>query len=150
MTVPASIHLGPEQILDRFEHVAIEKTGSVSSLHLMRSPLSLAATLSKRIFDIVLALFGLILLTPVFAAVALLIKLESNGPAFFLQRRYGFNQEMFRIVKFRTMTTTDDGDVVEQVKKDDARVTRVGRFLRRWNIDELPQLLNVLKGDMSL
>lgn len=150
MTVPASIHLGPEQILDRFEHVAIEKTGSVASLHLLRPPLSLAATLAKRLFDIVLAAVGLVLLSPLFALVALMIKLESRGPALFLQRRYGFNQEMFRIVKFRTMTTTDDGDVVEQVTKDDERVTRVGRFLRRWNIDELPQLLNVLRGNMSL
>jgi Undecaprenyl-phosphate glucose phosphotransferase len=150
MTVPASIHLGPEQILDRFEHVAIEKTGSVSSLHLLRPPLSMVATLTKRVFDIVLAGVGLVLLSPIFAIVALLIRLETRGPVFFLQRRYGFNQQMFRIVKFRTMTTADDGDVVEQVIKDDHRVTRVGRFLRRWNIDELPQLVNVLRGDMSL
>ena len=150
MTVPASIHLGPEQILDRFEHVAIEKTGSVASLHLLRPPLSLIATLTKRLFDIILAAFGLLLLSPLFAVVALLIKLESRGPVYFLQRRYGFNQEMFRIVKFRTMTTTDDGDVIQQAKQDDERITRVGRFLRRWNIDELPQLLNVLRGDMSL
>jgi lipopolysaccharide/colanic/teichoic acid biosynthesis glycosyltransferase len=69
---------------------------------------------------------------------------------FFRQRRYGFNQQPFRIIKFRTMTTLDDGDVVPQATNDDRRVTRVGRFLRRWNIDELPQLVNVLKGDMSL
>ncbi|HWP25674.1 MAG TPA: exopolysaccharide biosynthesis polyprenyl glycosylphosphotransferase [Xanthobacteraceae bacterium] len=150
MTVPASIHLGPEQILDRFDQVTIEKVGSVASLHLLRPPLSLAATLSKRTFDVVAATIGLIVLTPLFVIVAILIKLESKGPVFFLQRRYGFNQEMFRIVKFRTMTTTDDGDVVEQVTKDDQRVTRVGRFLRRWNIDELPQLFNVLRGEMSL
>jgi Undecaprenyl-phosphate glucose phosphotransferase len=150
MTVPASIHLGPEHILDRFEHVAIEKIGSVASLHLLRPPLSPAATITKRLFDIVLSALGLIVLSPLFAVVAILIKLDSPGPVFFLQRRHGFNQHMFRIVKFRTMTTTDDGEVVEQVTKDDERVTRIGRFLRRWNIDELPQLLNVLRGDMSL
>jgi Undecaprenyl-phosphate glucose phosphotransferase len=150
MTVPASIHLGPEQILDRFDQVTIEKVGSVASLHLLRPPLSLTATLSKRTFDIAVASIALILLMPLFIVVAILIKLESKGPVFFLQRRYGFNQEMFRIVKFRTMTTTDDGDVIMQATKDDQRVTRVGRFLRRWNIDELPQLFNVLRGEMSL
>ncbi|MEB3029880.1 sugar transferase, partial [Parvimonas micra] len=68
----------------------------------------------------------------------------------FRQRRYGFNQEAFRIFKFRTMTTTDDGSVIVQARRDDPRVTRVGRMLRRTNLDELPQLLNVLAGQMSL
>jgi lipopolysaccharide/colanic/teichoic acid biosynthesis glycosyltransferase len=68
----------------------------------------------------------------------------------FRQRRYGFNQHEFRIIKFRTMMTLDDGDVVPQVTYDDPRVTRLGRILRKWNVDELPQLVNVLKGDMSL
>jgi lipopolysaccharide/colanic/teichoic acid biosynthesis glycosyltransferase len=78
------------------------------------------------------------------------VKLNSRGPAFFLQRRYGFNQQPFRILKFRTMLTMDDGDVVRQATKADPRITPVGRFLRRWNIDELPQLVNVLRGEMSL
>src|SRR5215210_7012932 len=86
---------------------------------------------------------------PLFALVGVLIKLDSPGPLFFLQRRYGFNQEPFRILKFRTMTTTEDGDRVVQATRGDARVTRVGRWLRRFSVDELPQLLNVLKGDMS-
>jgi Undecaprenyl-phosphate glucose phosphotransferase len=150
ITVPASIHLGPEHILDRFEHVAIEKVGSVASLHLLRPPLSPVATLTKRLFDIVVSIAGLIVLAPLFAIVAICIKLDGPGPVFFLQRRYGFNQQMFRIVKFRTMTTNDDGVRVDQVTEGDERVTRVGRFLRRWNIDELPQLLNVLRGNMSL
>ena len=72
------------------------------------------------------------------------------GPLFFLQRRYGFNQRPFRIIKFRTMRTLDDGAVIHQAKRNDPRVTRVGFWLRRWNIDEFPQLFNVLKGDMSL
>jgi len=150
MTVPASIHLGPEHILDRFEHVSIEKIGSVASLHLLRPPLSLAATITKRLFDVVLSAIGLIVLSPLFAVVAILIKLNNAGPVFFFQRRYGFNQRTFRIVKFRTMTTADDGAHVQQCTEDDERVTRVGRVLRRWNIDELPQLINVLRGDMSL
>jgi lipopolysaccharide/colanic/teichoic acid biosynthesis glycosyltransferase len=87
---------------------------------------------------------------PFLVGVALLIRRDSRGPALFLQRRYGFNQQPFRILKFRTMETAEDGDVIVQATRDDARVTRVGRWLRCWSIDELPQLLNVIKGDMSL
>jgi exopolysaccharide biosynthesis polyprenyl glycosylphosphotransferase len=150
MTVPASIHLGPEHILDRFEHVSIEKIGSVASLHLLRPPMSFVAIITKRMFDLVVATMALIALSPLFLVVAILIKLNSPGPVFFLQRRYGFNQHMFRIVKFRTMTTTEDGPDVRQAEEGDVRITRIGNVLRRWNIDELPQLVNVLRGDMSL
>jgi len=150
MTVPASIHLGPEHILDRFEHVTIEKIGSVASLHLLRPSLSPLAIIAKRLFDIVLSVFGLLVLAPLFVVIGILIKLSSPGPVFFLQRRYGFNQQMFRIVKFRTMSTTEDGLHVRQATKGDQRITPIGHFLRKWNIDELPQLINVLRGDMSL
>jgi len=68
----------------------------------------------------------------------------------FLQRRFGFNQKPFRIIKFRSMRICEDGPDIRQASKDDPRVTRVGRWLRRWNIDEVPQLLNVIKGEMSL
>src|SRR4030095_7167140 len=88
--------------------------------------------------------------SPLLAPPALAILIESGRPLFFRQRRYGFNQQEFRIIKFRTMTTLDDGDVVLQARHNDPRVTPLGRFLRKWNIDELPQLVNVLKGDMSL
>ncbi len=67
-----------------------------------------------------------------------------------MQRRYGFNQQPFRIIKFRTMRALDDGAVIPQARRDDPRLTRIGRWLRRWNIDEIPQLFNVLTGDMSL
>jgi len=83
-------------------------------------------------------------------AVAILIKLDSPGPIFFVQRRYGFNQQPFRIIKFRTMRTLEDGPVIRQAQQNDPRLTRIGRWLRRWNIDEVPQLFNVLTGDMSL
>jgi len=150
MTVPTSIYLAPERLLDRFESIAIEQIGPVASLHLLRPPLSMSAVLVKRLFDIVLAGAGLVMLSPLLLLVAILIKLDSPGPVLFLQRRYGFNQNPFRIIKFRTMTTLDDGPVVRQATRNDARITRLGQFLRRWNIDELPQLLNVLSGDMSL
>src|SRR4030095_17192048 len=88
--------------------------------------------------------------SPLLAPPALAILIESGRPLFFRQRRYGFNQQEFRIIKFRTMTTLDDGPIVPQARRNDPRITRLGHILRKWNIDELPQLINVLKGDMSL
>jgi Undecaprenyl-phosphate glucose phosphotransferase len=150
LTMPAEIHLGPERILERFDNMRISRLGRIATLQLTRQPLSPLEVLQKRVFDIVVAAGILLLLSPLLACVALLIRLDSAGPAFFLQRRYGFNQRPFRIIKFRTMTTVEDGDVVVQAKRNDTRVTRVGRWLRQLSIDELPQLLNVVKGDMSL
>jgi Undecaprenyl-phosphate glucose phosphotransferase len=150
LTVPVEIHLGPERILDRFDKVRISKFGAMATLQLTRAPLTAFEVLQKRLFDIVVSAAALVALAPVLAGIAVLIRLDSPGPVFFRQRRYGFNQQPFRIIKFRTMTTLDDGDVVPQACRDDRRITRVGRWLRRWNIDELPQLINVLRGDMSL
>jgi Undecaprenyl-phosphate glucose phosphotransferase len=150
LRLPAEIHLGAEHILDRFEHVELSKFGSMVTLQLSRLPLSRFELILKRGFDLALASLALLLLTPVLVVTALLIKLDSAGPVFFLQHRYGFNQKPFRIIKFRTMRTLEDGTVITQAKQDDPRVTKVGSWLRRWNIDELPQLFNVIKGDMSL
>jgi Undecaprenyl-phosphate glucose phosphotransferase len=148
--IPADIHLGPERILDRFAQVRIARLGSMPSLQLTRAPLTDFELLKKRIVDLLIAATALVLLAPLIACVALIIRLDSPGPVFFLQRRYGFNQKPFRIIKFRTMTTLEDGERVVQATAGDSRITRVGRWLRRWNIDELPQLVNVLIGDMSL
>jgi Undecaprenyl-phosphate glucose phosphotransferase len=104
----------------------------------------------KRTLDLALATTFLIALSPLFAVVALAIKLESDGPIFFRQRRLGQNNSIFRIFKFRSMTVEEDGDVVVQATRQDLRVTRVGRFLRAASIDELPQLINVVLGHMSL
>ena len=150
LALPAEIHLGPEQILHRFENAQLSRRGPMSSLQLTRLPLSRFELLQKRVFDLLFAGLALTLLTPLLLAVMLLIRLDSPGPIFFLQRRYGFNQREFRIVKFRTMTTLDDGDEIRQAARGDPRITRVGRWLRRFNIDEIPQLFNVLMGDMSL
>src|SRR6202007_2273288 len=114
LTVPVEIHLGPERILDRFDQVRISKFGSMATLQLTRAPLSAFEVLEKRIFDLTIAGSALVLLAPVFVLIALLIRLDSPGPVFFRQRRYGFNQQMFRIFKFRTMTTLDDGAVIPQ------------------------------------
>jgi exopolysaccharide biosynthesis polyprenyl glycosylphosphotransferase len=150
MALPAEIHLGPEQILHKFETTQLSKRGPMSSLQLTRPPLSRFEVMLKRLFDLLAAGSGLALLTPLLLVVMALIKLDSTGPVFFLQRRYGFNQREFRIVKFRTMTTLDDGDEIRQAVRGDPRITRIGRWLRRWNIDEIPQLFNVLAGDMTL
>ncbi|MDR1968821.1 MAG: sugar transferase [Burkholderiaceae bacterium] len=103
----------------------------------------------KRVLDIIGAFAGLVLLAPLLLAVAAMVRLESPGPAIFKQRRTGLGGRVFQIYKFRTMTVTEDGDTVVQAQKGDHRVTRLGSFLRHSCIDELPQLWNVLIGDMS-
>lgn len=150
LRVPAQIHLGPESVLDRFVDARIDRIGAVSSLRLGGASLNPLEIAAKRCFDIVVSSLGIALLSPLLLLVAALIKLDSPGPALFLQRRYGFNRESFRIFKFRSMTTMEDDRNVAQATAGDRRVTRVGRFLRRYNIDELPQLINVLRGEMSL
>ncbi|HEY3719891.1 MAG TPA: exopolysaccharide biosynthesis polyprenyl glycosylphosphotransferase [Roseiarcus sp.] len=147
---PAEIHLGAEGILERFGEAKVTWLGEMVGLQVTRPPLSRLQQWEKRAFDIVVATMASIALAPVFAAIALLIRWETPGPALFRQKRYGFNQEPFRIFKFRTMTTMDDGANVVQATRADPRITRVGGFLRRYSIDELPQLINVLIGEMSI
>jgi exopolysaccharide biosynthesis polyprenyl glycosylphosphotransferase len=114
-----------------------------------RSPAS--ASRAKRVFDVVGASLALLFLAPLFVSIALAIKLTSRGPIFFRQDRYGYRNERFRIYKFRTMHThLGDTGGTRQTTNDDPRVTPLGRILRRTSLDELPQLINVVKGDMSL
>lgn len=123
------------------------------SFHLPQSespPLGRAEQIRKRVFDFVISLVALFFLVPLFLIVALAIKLESPGPVLFRQRRRGFSRKEFQIFKFRSMKVVEDGPQINQAQKDDPRVTRIGRFLRITSIDELPQLLNVLRGEMSL
>ncbi len=148
--LPAAIHLGPSGFLDHLGDLRADHVGSIASVHLVRSALSPFEVAAKRAFDVAAASVILVALSPVLALVALAIKLDSRGPVLFRQRRYGFNQEPFRIFKFRSMTTMEDGFDLRQVTDGDVRVTRLGRVLRKTSLDELPQLLNVLRGDMSL
>jgi putative colanic acid biosysnthesis UDP-glucose lipid carrier transferase len=104
----------------------------------------------KRLLDIAAASILLIVLTPVLLLTAILIRLDSSGPAFFRQTRLGLNGRPFDILKFRTMTVLENGERILQATRNDPRITRVGRFLRQTSIDELPQLINVLRGEMSL
>ncbi|PVM88514.1 sugar transferase [Caulobacter endophyticus] len=109
-----------------------------------------AESLGKRIVDIGLALGLLVFLAPLMIVTALAVKTTSPGPILFRQQRAGLHGQTFRILKFRTMTVTEDGDTIRQATRGDQRVTPVGALLRRASIDELPQLINVLRGEMSL
>lgn len=103
----------------------------------------------KRVFDICFSSIGLLILSPLFIAVVLLIKLDSEGPAFFRQERVGKNFKPFRICKFRTMIEGAEKKGTLITVDGDRRITKIGKFLRKYKIDELPQLFNVLKGEMS-
>lgn len=124
--------------------------GANNALKVLGRPLSDADVLLKRAFDVSGALAGLLLLSPLFLLVALAIKLDSPGPVFYRQARRGFNGKTFHIWKFRSMTVTESGTNMQQARRNDPRITRVGRFIRAHSIDELPQLINVLLGSMSL
>ena len=149
LRVPAALHLRPGAMLDRFPDLRVAHVGRLNGLNIGRRPLNFGEILLKRTVDLTLAVIALILLAPLLLTVALLIKLDNPGPVFFRQRRYGFNQQAFGVFKFRSMKVHND-KVFRQASRDDDRITRVGAVLRRTNIDELPQLLNVLTGDMSL
>ncbi len=104
----------------------------------------------KRVFDFSVALTALLFLLPLFIIIAVLVKATSTGPVFFKQRRGGYRGRPFLIYKFRTMRTLDDGRKIQQAERKDPRITFVGAFLRKSSLDEIPQLLNVLLGDMSI
>jgi len=148
--IPATIHLAPDPHLFWVRYPVLERVGGHYTLRLSRAPLTVKDRILKRAFDVATASVLLMLAAPVLAVIAAAIKLDTPGPVLFRQRRNGFNQKEFRIFKFRTMTTLDDGGVVRQATRGDQRITRVGRVLRRTNLDELPQLLNVILGHMSL
>ena len=110
----------------------------------------MAEQIAKRLVDVTIGLLALIIFSPVIALTALAIKLDGPGPVLFLQNRKGFNGRHFVMFKFRTMTVQENGEIVRQATRDDPRVTKIGRHLRSSSIDELPQLINVLRGEMSL
>ena len=114
------------------------------------SNLSWAQRPSKRLLDLAIAVPALIVLAPLLALLALLVRLDSPGPALFRQRRLGYRGQPFEILKLRTMKVLEDGEAITQARPDDERVTRIGRWLRASSLDELPQLINVVTGEMSL
>ncbi|MCB1494702.1 MAG: exopolysaccharide biosynthesis polyprenyl glycosylphosphotransferase [Bauldia sp.] len=137
----------PQTPLNFVDVVAI---GPNNALRFMRKPLSDAGVFAKRTMDLVLSGLGLLVLAPFFLIIAAIIRLDSDGPVFYRQARRGFNGDIFMIWKFRTMSVMESGWDIRQATRGDARVTRVGRYLRAFSIDELPQLFNVFVGEMSL
>jgi Undecaprenyl-phosphate glucose phosphotransferase len=136
---------------DGREDAALARIAGAALAHLSGPPEDRRRLFAKRLQDLVLSALALVLLSPLLLLIALVVKLDSEGPVFFRQRRHGFNNEEIVVWKFRTMRHDAAGPPVgDQVKPDDERVTRAGRFLRGKSLDELPQLLNVLNGEMSL
>jgi len=147
---PVSVRLAPEIFDLKSSHLKAEKIGSVATTTLLSPPLVGWNRIIKGLEDRILASAFLLFFAPLFLFVAIAIKLESKGPVFFVQRRHGFNHEIIPVIKFRSMSTLEDGSSIVQATRNDSRITRVGSFLRRSSMDELPQLLNVLKGQMSI
>jgi undecaprenyl-phosphate glucose phosphotransferase len=148
--LPVSAKLLPDIQIRTLTNYASSGHQRIVELELQRAPLSAIERIVKRALDISVGLLALIFVIPILAITALAIKLDGKGPVFFLQNRKGFNGHQFVMFKFRTMTVQENGDVVTQATRNDPRVTRIGRLLRSASIDELPQLINVLRGEMSL
>jgi len=148
--LPVSVLLLPDQRISSLLSQPVRKLAADFTVELQRPPLSSTELALKRITDVGLAGAFLVVLAPLLVLVALLIKLDSRGPVIFSQRRKGFNGYEFNIYKFRTMKVLEDGAIIRQARRNDPRVTRVGRILRVTSLDELPQLINVACGQMSL
>jgi Undecaprenyl-phosphate glucose phosphotransferase len=148
--LPLPVLLLPDQSISPLLSRPLRQLGTDFAVEIQRAPLSPPELLLKRTLDLLLGGVALVGLAPLLAVVSLLIKLDSRGPVIFRQRRKGFNGREFAIYKFRTMGVLENGDVISQAKRNDVRITRVGRVLRATSIDELPQLINVLRGQMSL
>jgi putative colanic acid biosynthesis UDP-glucose lipid carrier transferase len=146
----SSVYLIPDVSLYDLMQARVGDVDGIPVIALCESPLQGGRGALKRVTDIVFATLLLLLAAPVMLLIAVAIKLDSPGRVLFKQDRYGLDGERFAVYKFRTMTVCENGGVVVQAKRNDARVTRVGRFLRRTSLDELPQLINVLQGRMSL
>jgi Undecaprenyl-phosphate glucose phosphotransferase len=148
---PVRIRLAPDLANFAFSHRPLVLLGDMPVITLFERPISGTDAIVKRAEDLVLTVGILFFLWPLMLLAALAVKLDSPGPIFFRQPREGFNNQRFDVLKFRSMTHDScETDGIRQATKDDKRVTRVGRIIRATSIDELPQLLNVLKGDMSL
>ncbi|MGX5666363.1 undecaprenyl-phosphate glucose phosphotransferase [Rhizobium daejeonense] len=149
--LPTDVRLAAHSNSLRFRPRSYSHVGAVPMLDILDKPIRDWDSVAKRIFDIFFSLLALSLLWPVFIGTAIAIKLNSKGPVFFMQKRHGFNNEVINVLKFRSMyTEMSDPSARKAVTKGDPRVTKVGRFIRKSSIDELPQLFNVLRGDLSL
>jgi putative colanic acid biosynthesis UDP-glucose lipid carrier transferase len=146
----ASVYFVPDVFGIRIIHGRLQDVGGVPVLGLCDTPFSGLNATIKRASDVVLASLILVLIAPVMAAVAIGVKRSSPGPILFKQRRNGLDGQEILVYKFRSMTTQDNGPVVQQARRGDPRITRFGAFIRRTSLDELPQFINVLQGRMSI
>jgi len=146
----ASVYFVPDIFITDLINARIDDINGMPVMAVCESPIMGLNAVFKRGFDLVVGGLALVALLPVMAVIALGVTLESPGPILFRQRRYGLDGRQIVVWKFRSMTVIEDGSVVRQATRDDTRVTRLGAFLRRTSLDELPQLFNVILGTMSL
>jgi Undecaprenyl-phosphate glucose phosphotransferase len=149
-SVPLPIRLLPDARLSQLVLQPSRRVGAFALVDITREPLSASERWVKRALDIAVAGLALAATAPLLTLVMAAIKLDSPGPVLFRQTRRGFNGRDFKILKLRTMSVLEDGEGIAQATKRDPRVTRIGAWLRRTSIDELPQLWNVLRGEMSV
>lgn len=149
--LPLDIRLSAHADKMRFRPRSYSYIGSVPLLDMFSKPIADWDSIAKRAFDLLFASLALVLLGPLMIVTAIAIRATSSGPALFRQKRYGFNNEVVEVLKFRSMyTDMADADARKAVTRGDPRVTPIGRFIRKSSIDELPQLFNVLRGQLSL
>ncbi|MCP5078499.1 MAG: undecaprenyl-phosphate glucose phosphotransferase, partial [Psychromonas sp.] len=144
------VHLVPDFFTFNLLHARLTHVGNTQTISVYESPLSGLASLAKRIEDLVGATLILCGIAIPMLIISILIKLDSPGPVFFKQKRYGLDGRAIKVWKFRSMTVADNGAVVKQATKGDARITKLGAVLRRTSLDELPQFINVIQGQMSI
>jgi exopolysaccharide biosynthesis polyprenyl glycosylphosphotransferase len=150
--VPAEIHVVPRffELSGVPQGAPVDDVAGIPLFHLRRPALRPGARFQKRAFDIAVASTLFLLSLPVFAVIALAVRLSSEGPVLFRQKRVGLNGNLFEIIKFRTMYVNDESDTAWIAERDHERVTPIGHILRAASLDELPQLINVIRGEMSL
>jgi len=144
------VHLVPDFFTFNLLNGHLSHVGSIQTISVYESPLSGLSSFAKRLEDLIGATLILSMIAIPMLIISILIKLDSRGPVFFKQKRYGLDGKAINVWKFRSMTVADNGSVVKQATKGDARITKLGGLLRRTSLDELPQFINVLQGDMSI
>ena len=144
------VHLVPDFFTFNLLNGRLAHVGDIQTISVYESPLSGLASFAKRLEDIIGGALILAMIAIPMLIIAILIKLDSRGPVFFKQKRYGLDGKAINVWKFRSMTVADNGSVVKQATKGDARITKLGAVLRRTSLDELPQFINVLQGHMSI
>jgi putative colanic acid biosysnthesis UDP-glucose lipid carrier transferase len=146
----ASLYFVPDMFMTDLIQGRMDQVDGIPVVAVRESPFTGFDGLIKRLGDLFFAIIILILIFPILVIIAIAVKLSSPGPIIFKQRRYGLDGKEIRVYKFRSMRTTEDGEKVTQATKDDARITKVGAFIRKTSLDELPQFFNVLQGRMSI